>query len=153
MPDEADALAEHLLAQGLNVQNVSAEPLSGQVLSGQSADRIFATLRGKRSSRMAGAGIFADMPTDRMMATRDAVLESWQDMAREGSARLHLHIKEAVFNTSGGWRTMLGQASSDSCHRALAGLSSHRIARRAATESAARQKQLGGHRRAAFRSP
>ena len=87
IPNEADALAEDLLAERLIVQNVLAEPPSGQGLSGESAgaDRIFATLRGRRSSRVAGAGIFADMPTARMMATRDAVLESWQDAAREGS--------------------------------------------------------------------
>jgi len=137
VPDEANALAEHLLAQGLNVQNVSAERLSGQVLSGQSAgaDRIFATLRGRRSSRMADVDIFADTSTDRMMATRDAVLEFRQDVARESSNMRDpaAYQGSIVQHGSSGWRTMLGQASSDSCHRVLAGLSSHRIVHRATT--------------------
>jgi hypothetical protein len=107
VPGETDALAEYLLAQGLNVQKMSGEPLSRQVLSGQSAGagRIFATLRGRRSSRMAGAGIFADMPTDRMMATREAVLESWRDVAREGSnirATAYIPRKRYATHPAGG---------------------------------------------------
>ena len=94
VPNEANAFAEDLLAERLIVQNVLAEPPPGQGLSGQSAgaDRIFATFCGRRSRRMAGAGIFADMPTARTMATRDAVLESWQDAARKGS-----NIRDPVY--------------------------------------------------------
>lgn len=61
---------------------------------------------------MAGADIFADMPTARTMATRDAVLESWQDAARGlEHTRPRLHTKGVVCNTSSEWRTMPGQVA------------------------------------------